>query len=353
MSFKIGIVGLPNVGKSTIFKAITKKQVDSKNYPFCTIEPNIGTVRVPDKRVEEIGKISKSNKNIYTTIEFVDIAGLVRGAHKGRGLGNKFLSHIREVDAIVQVIREFDNKDIVHVEGNLDPKRDRDIIDFELMIADVEMINKVILKVEKEARSQEKESVLKLKTLQKIKENLEKEIMIRDIFLEKEEKNSVKELNFLTSKPIIYLKNVDSLRGEDSDKSENFIEINAKIEEEVAGFPEEEARKYLNAYNLHETGLNKLIKESYCQLNLISFFTSGEKETKAWTVEKDSTAPVAAGKIHSDFEKYFIRAEVLSYSEFIDYNGWVGAREKGKIKDKGKDYVVSDGDIIFFKVGQK
>lgn len=342
MSFKIGIVGLPNVGKSTLFRAITKNQVGAENYPFCTIDPNVGTVKVPDERVEKLAEVSNSEKIIQTTIEFVDIAGLVKGAHEGKGLGNKFLSHIREVDAIVEVLREFEDPDVSHVEGGIDLERDRDIIDIELIMADLEMTAKALEKTKGDTKNKKRD--LRIETLKKIKEFLECEELIVDLDLEEKEREVVKDLDFLTDKPVIYLKNVD----EPSDDGE-FLEINAKIESELAGFSSEEAEEYLNSYGIEESGLSKLIRESYQALNLISFFTSGKKESRAWTVEKGSKAPVAAGRIHSDFEKGFIRAEVVSYEDFIRFGGWVAAKEEGAVRDKGKDYVVKDGDVIFFK----
>ncbi len=350
MSVKAGIVGLPNVGKSTIFKALTKKQVDAENYPFCTIEPNIGVVPVKDVRVGKLAKIASAEKTVYATVEFVDIAGLVRGAHEGKGLGNKFLAHIREVDVIVQVIRSFADKNIFHTEGEVDVDRDKDIINVELIYADIEMIEKVIIKLEKEVRAQNKEAQKKTAVLEKIKSSLEEEVMINTVPLTKEERLLIKEYNFLTDKPIIYLKNSDGIQEHEDEK--NLIEINAKIELELGDMSEEEREDYKQELGLKESGLDRLIRESYRQLNLISFFTAGEIEAKAWSVTSGSTAPVAAGKIHTDFEKNFIKAEVVSCDNFIKYNGWAGAKKEGVVVEKGKDYVVKDGDVVFFKVGR-
>ncbi len=346
MSFKIGIIGLPNVGKSTFFEAITRKQVDKQNYPFCTIDPNVGTVAVPDRRLLKLAEVSKSKKTVFTTVEFVDIAGLVKGAHQGKGLGNKFLSHIREMDALIEVLRDFKAEDVFHVEGGVDAKRDQKIIDTELIIADIQVIENVIKKNEKDVRFGDKKVIHKIKTLKKTKEFLEEERMIKDLDLNKEERAEIKEFNFLTAKPIIYLKNVDEKREEDGE----YLTINATLEVELAALTEGDARDYLQSLGLKESGLSKVIKKGYDVLGLISFFTSGEKETKAWTVERGSFAPVAAGKIHGDFQKSFIRAEVVNWEDFVDCGGWSGGKEKGKVKDKGKDYIVKDGDVIFFKV---
>ncbi len=354
MSFKIGIVGLPNVGKSTLFRAITKKQVSAQNYPFCTIDPNIGTVVVPDSRVDQLTEISKSKKTVYTTVEFVDIAGLVKGAHEGKGLGNKFLSHIREVDAIVEVLRDFEDKDILHVEGSVDSSRDKQIIEFELIVSDIQLSEKALERLEKDFRSGSKEAKLKYETLQKIKKFLEEEKKLIDINFTEEEKEAIKEFNFLTTKPIIYLKNTELLKLKEkiSNEQEEVILIDAKIEAELADLSREEVRQYLSSFDIRESGLNKLIRKSYQALQLISFFTSGEEESKAWTIKEGSLAPKAAGKIHSDFEKKFIKAEVVGVDDFINYRGWSNAKEEGKVKEKGKDYKVKDGDVIFFKVGK-
>ncbi len=349
MSFKVGIVGLPNVGKSTLFKAITKKQVEIENYPFCTIDPNVGVVEVPDKRLDNLSCVSKSLKTVHTTIEFVDIAGLIEGASIGKGLGNKFLSNIREVDAIVQVLRDFEDKDVFHVEGNIDFRRDKDTIDIELMASDLQVIEKTMHKLKRDARSGDKEKVLKMETLQKAKQFLEEEKMLHKLPLEEKEKKAIKEFSFLTLKPMIYVKNVNE---EDIGESKEFLSMNAKIEAELADMPEEEIKKYLQSFGIKESGLDKLIKESYKSLNLISFFTSGKEESRSWTVEKNSPAPVAGGRIHSDFEDYFIRAEIVKYDDFIECNGWSEARKQGKAQDKGKDYIIQDGDVVLFKIGR-
>ncbi len=335
MSLKIGIVGLPNVGKSTIFKALTKKQVNIENYPFCTIEPNIGTVGVPDKRLKAIASVAKSQNIIYNTVEFVDIAGIVKGAHSGKGLGNKFLSHIREVDVIIEVLRDFKDESIFHTEGSVDPLRDKDIIDIEMIYADIEMIEKINKKLEKDVRSMNKEVKFKVDTLCKIKKWLEEENRIINLNLSEEEVVAIKEYNFLTAKPVIYVKNTSE---EDNAHEDDFIKINANKEVLISETPED------------ESGLDRLIKRSYKMLNLISFFTAGEKEARAWSLENGLTAPFAAKTIHTDFLKGFIRAEVVKFDDFMLYEGWIKAKEKGVVKDRGKDYIVNDGDILYFKV---
>ena len=353
MSLSIGIVGLPNVGKSTMFNALTKKKAEASNYPFCTIDPNVGIVTVPDDRLDAIASISKPEKILPTAFEFVDIAGLVKGAHKGEGLGNQFLSHIRECDAICEVVREFENNDIIHVDGKVDPDEDRETINLELIFADLSTVDKRLVKVSKEAKSGDKEMVKLRDVLEKLKTDLENGKAVREIELDDEEKIILKSLNLLTIKPIIYVLNSD--KEEDvvnKDWDGQVIKINAKLEEEIAALPEAEQSEYIEELGLSESGLSKLIKASYELLGLITFFTTGKDETRAWTVKRDSKAPVAAGVIHTDFEKGFIRAEVMSYEKFIEAGGEAEARVKGFIRTEGKDYVVQDGDICHFLVNK-
>ncbi len=348
MSFSIGIVGLPNVGKSTLFKALTKKQVDASNYPFCTIEPNVGVVAVPDERLDALSKLNNSEKTIYTTIEFVDIAGLVKGASKGEGLGNKFLANIREVDAILQVVRRFKDENVIHVHGVVNPKSDREVIDLELILADLEIVSKILDKASSKIRgAHDKNDEKYFETLSKIKNTLESEKMISTLSLSDEEKLLIKSLNFLTLKPMLYCYNVDE--EEVNDESQDGIAICAKIESELAELSNEDAKEYMTSLGMKETGLNKLIKESYKALNLITYLTSGPKESRAWTVETGSRAPQAAGKIHTDFEKGFIRAEVINWHDLLECGGEVNAKEKGLIRLEGKDYVVKDGDTMVFR----
>lgn len=352
MSFKVGIVGLPNVGKSTLFKALTRKQVDCSNYPFCTISPNIGVVAIPDSRLQKLAEISKSEKVVPTTIEFVDIAGLVRGAHKGEGLGNQFLSHIREVDAICEVVRVFEDKNVVHVSGKIDPKDDIEIINLELIFADLQMIEKRLEPALSQSKSGDKEKIAFANLLKKLKNNLLKNIPARKIEFNKEEKMFLKELQLLTVKPILYILNTNEKEQKNLPNIQPSISICAKIESELAELPENEAKILMKEYGMQESGLDKLIKVSYKLLNLITFLTSGPKETRAWTIEKNTKTPQAAGKIHSDFEKNFIRAEVIKYENFIKY-GEVNAKEKGLMRIEGKNYLVQDGDVIYFRVGSK
>lgn len=346
MSFSIGIVGLPNVGKSTLFKALTKKQVDMANYPFCTIDPNVGVVAVPDNRLDQLDKVSKSEKVIPTTIEFVDIAGLVKDAHKGEGLGNQFLANIREVDAIAQIIRKFSDKNVIHVNNKIDPDSDKETINLELIFADLQTLEKRREKLIKLTHGQDKEAVKALAIVDRVKEVLESGKLAREANLTPEEIPYIKDMNLLTLKPMLYVLNVD----EDKIYQESdYIPISAKIEAEISELPEEEARQYLKELGLKESGLDKLIKASYKLLDLVTFLTSGPKESKAWTIKKGIKAPQAAGIIHTDFEKNFIKAEATNWQDFVEAGGEQKAREKGLTRLEGKNYIVQDGDVIYFR----
>lgn len=358
---KLGIVGLPNVGKSTLFNAITKAGAEAANYPFCTIEPNIGVVTVPDSRIDKLHEIYHSKKTIYTTIEFADIAGLVKGASKGEGLGNQFLGHIRETDAIVHVVRCFTSDNIVHVSGKIDPLDDIEVINTELILADLEAAYKAISKMQKSAKA-DKSLNSTLETLSRIEETLEEGKSIRMLDLSDEELSDIKPYNFLTAKPIIYVANIseDDISDEDNEyvkvvknfaKTENAkcVKICADIESELCELDDEERKSYLEELGIDESGLDKLIKASYDLLNLISFLTAGEPEVRAWTIKKGTKAPQAAGKIHTDFEKGFIRAETISYDKLMECDGLLSkAREKGFIRSEGKNYIMQDGDVVNF-----
>ncbi|MFA7699447.1 redox-regulated ATPase YchF [Mycoplasmopsis synoviae] len=365
MSLKAGIVGLPNVGKSTLFKALTKKQVESSNYAFTTIEPNISTVSVVDKRLNEIAKIIKPNKIVYATFDFVDIAGLVKGASKGEGLGNKFLSNIREVDAIIHVVRCFENKNILHVSNSIDPIRDKEDINLELLLADLETVNNILNRVEKKAKARDKFALLEKSISQRIKKALEENIPARELDFSDEEKKIINGYHLLSFKPILYVANVkpEQLQNINSDEIfnkfksslkeyEKVVPICAQIESELIDLSDEEKLEMLALYNISESGIESLTKKAFSLLQLETYFTAGVVEVRAWVYLKNSLAPKCAGIIHSDFEKKFIKAEVISYKDFIEHGGEANARSAGKLRLEGKSYVMQDGDICNFKFGK-
>jgi len=351
----LGIVGLPNVGKSTLFNALTKsKQADAQNYPFCTIEPNIGIVEVPDERIDKLAEISKSQKKIPAAIEFVDIAGLVKGASEGEGLGNQFLAHIRQTDAILQVVRAFNNKDIVHVNGKVDPKDDIEVINLELILADWQTVSKRLEKTKKNAKGpNQKELEKELNLLQKLFEHLEEGKAARELEYDEEELLIVRDLHLITMKPIMYIVNVDEISEEiNLELKDPYIKICAKLEADIIELSKEDAQEYMIELGMEETGLNKLIVESYKLLDLITYFTSGEPETRAWTIKKGTKGPEAAGVIHTDFIKAYIKADVVNWEDFINADGWGKIKETGKMLLVGKDYEVKDGDVCYFHIGK-
>jgi len=353
MPLSIGIVGLPNVGKSTLFNTLTKKGVDASNYPFCTIDPNVGVVKVPDNRLEALAKISKPAKIINTVIEFVDIAGLVKGASEGEGLGNKFLSHIRECDAICEVVRNFINDDIVHVDGRVDPQGDEETIQTELVLADLFTVEKRLEKVVREARSGDKEAVKLKALLEKCQAILAKGDAVRDLELSEDDSFLLKSLSLLTAKPMLYVLNTDEPKtAPDFNWPGETIKINVKLEEEISSLPEAEQAEYIKELDLDQSGLDKLIRASYKLLGLDTFFTTGADETCAWTVKHGSHAPQAAGVIHTDFAKGFIRAEVIAWDKFVEAGSEAKAREMGLMRTEGKDYLMADGDVCNFLVSK-
>ncbi len=360
---KIGIVGLPNVGKSTLFNAITKAGAECANYPFCTIEPNVGIVTVPDERIDVLTKMYDSDKTTYATIEFVDIAGLVKGASKGEGLGNKFLSHIRETDAIAHIVRCFEDEKIVHVSGKIDPIEDIETISLELVFSDIETITKRMERVAKQVKAGDKKAIAEMELLNKIKVHLEDGKPVRTMELDNDQKELLKEVYLLTDKPTIYVANVSEnqidnmendpyvLKVKEYAKAEGakVITLCAKLEEDLSELEDEDKLMLMQDYGIEESGLDKLIKASYSLLGLISYLTAGKQEVRAWTIKNGTKAPQAAGKIHSDFERGFIKAEVVSYEDLMKYGSMLATKEKGLVRLEGKEYVVKDGDIILFR----
>lgn len=358
---KLGIVGLPNVGKSTLFNAITKAGAEAANYPFCTIDPNVGVVTVPDERLKVLHEMYNSKKTIYTTIEFYDIAGLVKGASKGEGLGNKFLGHIREVAAIVHVVRCFEDSNVVHVEGKQDPAADIETINLELIFSDAEIIERRMEKTKKALKG-DKGMQKEYDVLAKVKESLDQGIAVRNADLTDSEKEFVDTLDLLSNKPVIYVANVAEEDASDYENNEyvnvvkdiaakensDVVVVSAKVESELSELEDDERDAFLEEMGIGESGLNKMIKASYHLLNLISYLTAGEPEVRAWTIQRGTKAPQAAGKIHTDFEKGFIRAETISYENLIECGSLTAAKEKGLVRSEGKDYVVKDGDVIHF-----
>jgi ribosome-binding ATPase len=348
MSLKVGIVGLPNVGKSTLFNALTKQSIPASNFPFTTIDPNVGIISVPDERIAKLAVLEKSEKQVPAAIEFVDIAGLVKGASEGAGLGNKFLSHIREVDAIVQVVRFFQNKDIIHVDGSVDPARDMEVINLELMLADLSTVTKRLEGLGREIKSGSKEAAINKSALERIKEALEQGNPASSVELNEEEFKLVKQLQLLSLKPILYVANTNETTAPSINGIE-LLPIDVKIESELSELTDEEKVEYMKELGISESGLDRLARAAYKLLNLITYFTAGPMETKAWTIVRGTKAPQAAGVIHTDFEKGFIKAEVIGWDKLLEAGSYAAARDKGWLRLEGKEYVVQDGDVCHFR----